>query len=85
MKLKTSQMVLCHTFMGSEGFINRFAGKTVVVTSYDEDKSLELARHYNFDKFNIKYLNAIELACIYYPSICQYLRLIPEFRDVYDS
>ena len=71
--------------MGSKSFAEKYSGKTVILTSFDENKSLELGQHYNFDKMNIKYLNAIEMACIYYPSICQYLKFIPEFREIYDD
>lgn len=70
--------------MGSVNFLNEYQGKTVVLTSYDEVKTLELARHYGFDGAGVRYLNALELACIY-PDICEDLEYMPEFREVYQD
>ena len=54
-----------------------------MVTSYDEQKSLEICNHYKFQKHNINFLNVIELACIFYPDNSGELTdELPEFRDV---
>lgn len=83
--IKGENVFLCHSPLRSPSFLEQHRNQTFVVTAWQDSASLEVAEHYRFRDYGIRYLTVAELACLYFPGVFGYLPMMTAFKGAKHS